>query len=231
MSISSVHPSKFINVYILTYILIIISIFMLLPPVCTGSPDEAAGIATKVINGSTIEVEGVGTVMMADIRCRDLDTPEGQAALQFAADWLENNTVHLDIDDLNRTDPYGRLAAVVYLEQPNGTLLNFNKMMVEMGYACIKDTGDNEFSPAEWWGGDIPVEACIKGQLQPKAPSKSVTCGGPYVGSMKPGKFRKFHYPTCPYAKRIDPSHQVIFNSAAEAEAYGFIPCMYCNPI
>lgn len=204
---------------------------MLLSPVCLGSPDEAVGITSRVIEGNILEVEGAGTVMLADIECQDLGTPEGQAARLFAADWLERNAVYLDIDDWSSTDTYGRLVAVVYIEQPNGTLLNFNKMMVEMGHACIRDSDDNEFSPADWWGGQLPARVCIKGQLQPKAASSPVTCGGPYIGSMKPGKFRKFHYPTCPYAKRIKPADQVIFNSAAEARAYGFIPCMICNPL
>jgi len=229
---SKIMSTRFAPILTFVHIIISIHIFMLLSPVCLGSPDEAVGITSRVIEGNVIEVEGAGTVMLADIECQDLGTLQRQAARLFAADWLERNAVHLDIDDWRGTDSYGRLLAVVYIEQLNGTLLNFNKMMVEMGHACIQDSGDNEFSPADWWGGgQIPARVCIKGQMLPKAAPSPVTCGGPYIGSMKPGKFRKFHYPTCRYAKRIKPADQVVFNNAAEARAYGFIPCMICHPL
>jgi len=56
-----------------------------------------------------------------------------------------------------------------------------------------------------------------RSKLMHKLISSPVTCGGPYVGSKKPGKSRKFHNPACPYAKRIRPADQVVFSSAAAA--------------
>jgi hypothetical protein len=61
--------------------------------------------------------------------------------------------------------------------------------------------------------------------------SSPPTCGGPYVGSKKPGKSRKFHNPACPYAKRIKPADRVVFSNAAAARYYGYVPCMYCHPV
>jgi hypothetical protein len=39
------------------------------------------------------------------------------------------------------------------LQKPDGTLENFNKMLVDANQACIWDFDDSEFNPADWWGG------------------------------------------------------------------------------
>jgi hypothetical protein len=91
------------------------------------------------------------------------------------------------------------------------------------------------------WGGNrkgVGIMA-YRSNLMHKLISKNIlmsifnpaTCGGPYVGSKKPGKLRKFHNPSCPYAKRIRPADQVVFSNAAAARYYGYVPCMYCHPV
>jgi len=48
-----------------------------------------------------------------------------------------------------------------------------------------------------------------------------------YVG-LKRGK--KYHYPTCEYAQRVDSKLVLTFNSAKEAQAAGYVPCKVCKP-
>ena len=39
-----------------------------------------------------------------------------------------------------------------------------------------------------------------------------------------------FCFPTCRYGKRMQPRHQVMFNSEAQARAAGYRPCKVCRP-
>jgi hypothetical protein len=45
--------------------------------------------------------------------------------------------------------------SIVYLHNPDDTLENFNKILVEAGQACVWNFSNNEFNPADWWGGQI----------------------------------------------------------------------------
>jgi micrococcal nuclease len=195
-----------------------------------GNPAEASGVVCKVVDGDTVDVEGVGRVRLADIDCPEMDTPNGPGAKEFATDHLLNRTAYLDIDDLRKTDSYGRLVAVLYLRQPDGSFENFNKKLVEAGWACIWDHKENEFSPADWWGGRIPDTVCIKGGVQPEAALSPGAHQGLLVGSTAPGKFPKYHLPSCRIAQRIGESRLVTFSSPEEARARGYLPCTECHP-
>ncbi|MBI4643544.1 MAG: hypothetical protein HY790_00200 [Deltaproteobacteria bacterium] len=46
--------------------------------------------------------------------------------------------------------------------------------------------------------------------------------------ALKRGK--KYHYPTCEYAQRVDSRLLLYFNSAKEAQAAGYKPCNTCKP-
>lgn len=48
-----------------------------------------------------------------------------------------------------------------------------------------------------------------------------------YVGSKKSNKY---HYPSCVWAQRIKPANLVVFDSAKDARAAGYVPCKVCNP-
>ncbi len=68
-------------------------------------------------------------------------------------------------------------------------------------------------------------------QVQPQTtpteltPASSET--GLYVGSIKSDKY---HYPSCRYVQTIKPENLIWFNSAAEAQAAGYVPCGVCKP-
>lgn len=48
-----------------------------------------------------------------------------------------------------------------------------------------------------------------------------------YVGSKKSNKY---HYPSCRWAKKINPGNLVTFVSASDALKKGYVPCKVCKP-
>ena len=58
---------------------LLLALVILLPPI-SASPDEAMGIVTQVIDGDTIEVQGVGRIRLADVDCPEASRPGGLEA-------------------------------------------------------------------------------------------------------------------------------------------------------
>ena len=50
---------------------------------------------------------------------------------------------------------------------------------------------------------------------------------GEYVGSKRS---HKYHYVWCKWAKKIKSENLIIFHSAKEAQAAGYVPCKVCKP-
>ena len=127
---------------------------------CTN--DEAMGRVTKVIDGDTIDVQLQDSLLSEDlirVRLADIDCPEtrgskaceaGKKASAYAKTWLQSAYVFLDLDDKTGKDPFDRWVAVVYLSENNQPGRNFNKMLVDAGYAVIEDFKNNEFDPWNW---------------------------------------------------------------------------------
>ena len=105
-------------------------------------------VAQRVIDGDTFDTP-IGRIRLADI-----DAPEyGEAGYEEAKLYLKSlvlyKTVYLDIDDLYKTDKYGRYICVVYVRHNSTHLLNVNKALLKAGLARIADY-PNEFNPYEW---------------------------------------------------------------------------------
>lgn len=84
------------------------------------------------------------------VRLADLDAPElGDRGSYEARDYLDSlayhRTVYLDVDDKYRTDSFGRLVCVVYVDYNSTHYLNVNKALIDGGYAEAKNY-DNEFN-------------------------------------------------------------------------------------
>ena len=45
---------------------------------------------------------------------------------------------------------------------------------------------------------------------------------GEFIGSVKSNKY---HWPNCPWAKKISPNNQILFSSEQEAQSAGYIRC------
>ena len=221
--------------------IIIFSIFLaiLLYPVVLAGPGEAYGNVTHVVDGDTIYVQIQGydsrigniSVRLADIDCPEMNTDGGLAAKQYAFQELYGSLVSLDLDDLTGKDKYCRWVAVVFLQKQNGTLANFNRMLVDSGHACIWNFTNNEFDPANWWNGTYPLAAGKKGFFcsSTKKETGSVTNAGggnescscfdvPLIGN---AASRKYHCPCCQSVKQMNPANEVLFASASKRKAMG----------
>jgi len=218
-----------------------------------ATPDEASGIVTNVVDGDTFDLRiektdprilyEIERLRLADVDSPEMSTPEGPLAKVYTTETLLGKKIWLDIDNKSGDgrDPYNRLLAVVYLEDPSGSInvtQPFNRMVVDAGHAQVKDFTNNEFDPDDWWDNGTPEtnymfeQASVKGvgyknvvtiiQTQ----SETVT-GGQFVGSTKSDKY---HYPSCRWAEKILPENQIWFSSSEEARGAGYVPCGVCHP-
>jgi micrococcal nuclease len=218
-------------------ILISILLALLLAPMVLAAPGEAYGNVTHVVDGDTFYVQIQGydsrigniTVRLADVDSPEMNTPEGRDSKNYTYQVLNGSFVSLDLDDDTGKDKYCRWVAVVFLQNQDGTTANFNKMLVESGHACIWDFSNNEFNPADWWNGQIPSGASIKGDssIPIVAPPVSGSSSGPFIGSFES---KKYHFPSCQWAKEIIPANVIKFNSSQDARNQGYVPCKVCAP-
>lgn len=99
-----------------------------------GSDDETSARVTRVVDGDTVRLDGLGSVRLIGI-----DTPEvfggqecfGREAAAFAKRSLAPGAAVRYRAGIEQRDRYGRLLAYVYL--PDGRL--FNELLAERGYA------------------------------------------------------------------------------------------------
>jgi endonuclease YncB( thermonuclease family) len=136
-----------------------------MPVIGLASLDEAYGIVTNVVDGDTFDVTmekarekvayRVERVRLADVDSPEMDSEKGPAARDFTYAVLMNKRVFLDIDDLSKTgrDSYGRLICVAYLSGFYGQPIaapNFNRLLVDSGFASLDNFTNNEFDPDNW---------------------------------------------------------------------------------
>jgi len=120
---------------------------LLLSALAFGAVEEHCGVVTRVVDGDTFYVTGLPErVRLADVNAPELSTAEGQRAKAVLEVLLLGRRVCLDIDDLYKTDRYGRYVAVAYLDYNETHWLNVNRWLVERGYAAYVDY-PNEFRP------------------------------------------------------------------------------------
>ena len=188
---------------------------LLLIPQASGAPDEAIGAVVNDIDsgidGDSFNIslykrgnlifENEIRVRLADIDCPEASGPKacraGREAANYTQKWLEGKNVSLDLDDRAGQDLYGRWIAICYL---NGS--NFNKQIVDAGYAEIQDHKDNEFDPMCWWTGY-------------------------YMGNKET---KVYHSPGCTWAGTIEQGNLDFFSSPEGAISEGYRPCTKCHP-
>jgi len=104
-----------------------------------------SGQLTRVIDGDTIEVSGIGRIRLVGV-----DTPErGDLGFDEATDFVRTETfgkkVKVDVDDRKPRDMYGRVLAVVYVDS-----LNINAELLRLGLADVMYIPPSEFNPYMW---------------------------------------------------------------------------------
>jgi endonuclease YncB( thermonuclease family) len=119
----------------------------------SASPNYPSGIVIHVVDGDTFDVQDYGLVTLSQVKSPEMGTIEGVHAREFAMERLLNVVVFLDKDDLASINADGAIPCLVYLSGSDGKPnLNksFNKMIVEAGFAVIKNNTLSEFDPALW---------------------------------------------------------------------------------
>lgn len=116
-------------------------------PTTTATIDgsNVTGICTKVIDGDTIDVQGVGRIRFVCV-----NTPErGEEGYQQAKDFVKakclNKEVTVDVDDAKHYDKYERILGIVYVDGQN-----INEELLKQGLAEIMFIPPSEFNPYTW---------------------------------------------------------------------------------
>lgn len=133
--------------------LMLLALLSIITATATANPDEASGVVLRVVDGDTFEIQGFGLVRLADIYTPKMGTIEGVHAREYALENLLGVQVFIDIDDKMGRRSSAETTCVAYLANRNGTPnlnKNFNKMIVQSGYAVIKNDTRNEFDPLQW---------------------------------------------------------------------------------
>ena len=111
----------------------------------TNSRYEVTGLCYHVVDGDTIDVEGVGRVRLVGVNTPERGEPGYQSATDFVKSMVEGKVVGLDIDDAKHYDKYDRTLAVVYIDN-----INLNQELLKRGYAEIMYIPPSEFNPYSW---------------------------------------------------------------------------------
>jgi hypothetical protein len=128
-------------------------VLVMLMASASSYPEEAVGVVTRITDGVTFEVSGLGCVRLADVMSVHPNSQAGLGAREFTRDSLMGTQVFLDIDNKTGQDKGGCWMCVVYKANANGTAnleKNFNRMYVAAGYGIARDDPETEFNPAEW---------------------------------------------------------------------------------
>lgn len=111
----------------------------------TSSQWEVSGNCYKVVDGDTIDVEGVGRVRFVGVNTPERGEPGYKEAKEYVKKMCLGKTVGLDIDDAKNKDKYGRILAVVYVDG-----VNLNQDLLKKGYAEVMYIPPSEFNPYNW---------------------------------------------------------------------------------
>lgn len=189
----------------------------------TDCKAEASGLCTKVSDGDTIYVEGVGKVRLVGVNTPEKGVTGADTSAYFVKKLCLNREVSLDIDDSKNTDKYGRTLAVVIVDGKN-----LNEMLLKEGLAEIMYIPPSEFYPYNWAGADTASSSYSSATAPADTSSDtSSSSAGTYIGN---ANSHKFHYPTCPSCDKIAEKNIVYFSSRDDAINQGYVPCKNCNP-
>ena len=106
---------------------------------------EASGYCYYVVDGDTLDVDGIGRIRLVGVNAPEVGEPGYQEAKDFVKSKCLGKVVGLDIDDAKHYDKYGRILAVVYVGNTN-----INAELLKKGYAKVMYIPPSEFNPYSW---------------------------------------------------------------------------------
>ena len=111
---------------------------------------DMTSVVNWVTDGDTFNLTSGDKVRLADIDAPEIGKNGYLNAKNFLISLIYNKTVYLDIDDLSRTDQYGRLICVAFVDYNSTHVTNVNKALLVENVAVITDYTNNEFNPSTW---------------------------------------------------------------------------------
>ena len=189
----------------------------------TNCHAEKTGLCTKVSDGDTITVEGVGKVRLVGVNTPEKGVKGADASTYFVKKLCLNKEVSIDIDNSKNTDKYGRTLAVVIVDGKN-----LNEMLLKEGLAEVMYIPPSEFYPYHWANDSthIPTSQHTYANTHSDSSSSSSDSGS-YIGNSNSGKF---HKSTCKWGQKTADHNKVYFKNRDLAVSQGYIPCKVCNP-
>lgn len=178
---------------------------------------EASGYCYNVVDGDTIDVEGIGRIRFVGVNTPERGQPGYSEAKDFVKSLCLSKTVYLDIDDAKHYDKYGRALAVIYVDN-----INLNAELLKRGYAEVMYIPPSEFDPYSWTGTTNSLTVS-----ESKSSNNNQASAGYYIGNRNS---MKFHLPNCSSVAKMSEGNKVRLNSRQEAIKLGYIPCLNCDP-
>lgn len=196
----------------------------------TDCHSEVSGKCTHVVDGDTIDVDGVGRVRFVGVNTPERGVTGYICSKRFVQKLCLDKEVSLDIDDSKHTDKYGRYLAVVIVDGKN-----LNEMLLKENLAEVMYIPPSEFYPYDWSSDSTTSSSYTSsssssnsgGSYSSSSFSSSSTGSAAYVAS---ANSHKFHYPSCRWGKKISDSNKVTFSSRSDAISQGYEPCKVCQP-
>ena len=185
----------------------------------TDCTSEVTGLCTKVYDGDTIYVEGVGKVRLVGVNTPEKGVKGSDTSKYFVEKLCLNREVSLDIDNAKPNDKYQRTLAVVIVDDKN-----LNEMLLKEDLAEIMYIPPSEFYPYDW--ADSNTQSSSHSTSNSDTSSDTST-SGTYIGN---SNTMKFHLPTCKWGNKISERNKVIFTSREQAINQGYVPCKVCQP-
>ena len=113
----------------------------------TVQPSPRSGIVTHVVDGDTLDINGIGRIRLVGINTPELGKPGYIEAKRFLANLSLGKVATIDVDTRHPRDKYGRVLAVVYVDGAN-----VNAQLLNKGYAEILYIPPSKFDPWDWLG-------------------------------------------------------------------------------
>lgn len=112
----------------------------------TNSKYEFEGICNYVVDGDTIDVEGIGRIRFVGVNTPERGEEGYKTAKEFVKEKCLDKMVYLDIDDKKNKDKYNRTLAVIYTNDGQ----NLNQLLLKNNYAKFMYIPPSEFYPYDW---------------------------------------------------------------------------------
>ncbi|MDR0912545.1 MAG: thermonuclease family protein [Methanobrevibacter sp.] len=204
---------KTYNKYLIAIFLIFLISFLGINGVFAHSK-EKTGKITRVIDGDTYVVSGIGKVRLVGVDTPEISSSKGRYIAKLVKKYLNKKYVSLDIDNKCRRDRYGRTLAVVYWKG-----ININRYILNHNYGKVMYIPPSEFKKGAPGVIKVSTTSISTYKSSSKSSSKSNYV---IIGSINSDVYHKSF---CASAKRIKTSNKIKFKSISDAKCYGYRPC------